>query len=352
MNLGKWLVVICCAGLFIACDDGDDRDDSILNMSDLTGKDWYYNAWLGEKYSYGEADLLEVVRFEKGGVLKLMDFSGRTEVKTGEWKSEGNKINLYYEGKEPVVWNVQHSGEDYIETIVNAQGKRKYTTDLGYLENLTADAFLVNEFTMGNYFHTHIGVDVRGNINVREGALIPAAGQSVPLENHGYYWSERSPKEEDIIDFDGKIREVRFYLRIGKGTNLKLRDFIYSENLPERVPGEMGLKAMGEASELTVQWYPFTSPRVYYQVEIFPRNMDLSKPYFVSRIQPAGSTGMKVKNTTAGEVNRLPELVPGETYGLRLSALLYEPGVDVINDEYSYANLQAVTYYTDVFIWK
>jgi len=32
--------------------------------------------------------------------------------------------------------------------------------------------------------------------------------------------------------------------------------------------------------------------------------------------------------------------------------LMFEPGVDVINDEYSFANLQAVTYFSRGFLWE
>lgn len=36
-------------GLCIVCFDSDDdgKDDTIMNMSELTGKYWYYNAWIG-----------------------------------------------------------------------------------------------------------------------------------------------------------------------------------------------------------------------------------------------------------------------------------------------------------------
>jgi len=80
--------------------------------------------------------------------------------------------------------------------------------------------------------------------------------------------------------------------------------------------------------------------------------MDLTQPYFVSRIQPATSTGMTINTTTSGEVNRIGELIKGESYQVRLTALMFEPGVDVINDEYSSANLQAVTYFSRGFLWE
>ena len=92
----KWLIVVCVAGLLGACKD-DGRDDTILDMSLLTGKDWYYNGWLGDRDSYDTGDLLEVVRFEKGGTLKNIDFSGRREYIVGEWfTAADNQITLAY----------------------------------------------------------------------------------------------------------------------------------------------------------------------------------------------------------------------------------------------------------------
>ena len=220
MKWGKLLLGVGWACVLYACSDDDGKDDTIMNMSELTGKYWYYNAWLGDKYGMGQSDLLEVIRFEKGGVLKMMEFGGRRVHAIGTWTGGDNQITMDLDDGDSIVWNVQRSGPDYIQTIVNAQGERKYTTDPGYLGELTADAFLVNEYTDGNQFKTYIGVDVRGNKNVKEVALIPADGKSIPVENHGYFWSERQPQSGDYVDFGGEKREVRFYLRIGKNTQL------------------------------------------------------------------------------------------------------------------------------------
>ena len=102
---------------------------------------------------------------------------------------------------------------------------------------------------------------------------------------------------------------------------------------------ESGLEAITElgTGALKVSWNSYQNPDIYYRVEIFSKKMDLTQPYFVSRIQPATSTGMTINTTTSGEVNRIGELIKGESYRVRLTALMFEPGVDVINDEYSSA---------------
>lgn len=348
IKTGKLLAGICLVCMMGGCSD-DGRDDTVLDMSNLTGKDWYYNAWLGEKYSFGSRDLLEVVRFERGGTLKNIDFSGRREYVVGKWTADGNRIEMRYDQGDAVKWNVQHSGEDYIRTIVNEQGVREYTSGPGILGDLTADAFLVNEYTFGNQFKTYVGADVRGNIDVREGSLILASGKSVGLANHDYYWTEEAPV---YIDFDGKDQEVRFYLRLGKDTHLKLSDSIYSENLILREPSEVNLKAMDKEGAVWVTWNPYPVQKVSYRVDILSEMMDVAHPYFVSRVQPVSTAGLQIRSTTAGDVNRISEMKSGKTYVVRLTALLYEPGIDFLNDNYGYANVQAISVFTEKFVWK
>ena len=136
MKWGKLLLGVGWACVLYACSDDDGKDDTIMNMSELTGKYWYYNAWLGDKYGMGQSDLLEVIRFEKGGVLKMMEFGGRRVHAIGTWTGGDNQITMDLDDGDSIVWNVQRSGPDYIQTIVNAQGERKYTTDPGYLGEL------------------------------------------------------------------------------------------------------------------------------------------------------------------------------------------------------------------------
>ena len=282
-----------------------------------------------------------------------MEFGGRRVHAIGTWTGGDNQITMdlddggLYSLECAAEWTGLYS--DYCECA-----RRTEIYDRSwYLGELTADAFLVNEYTDGNQFKTYIGVDVRGNKNVKEVALIPADGKSIPVENHGYFWSERQPQSGDYVDFGGEKREVRFYLRIGKNTQLKLQDTIYSQNLPQRTLSESGLEAITElgTGALKVSWNSYQNPDIYYRVEI-SKKMDLTQPYFVSRIQPATSTGMTINTTTSGEVNRIGELIKGESYRVRLTALMFEPGVDVINDEYSSANLQAVTYFSRGFLWE
>lgn len=353
MKIFRLLSVVCLSVFIFSCSK-DGRDDTVVNMSDLTGKFWYNNRWAGDKYAYTKDDVLQVVKFEKNGVLSVMDFGGRVERTAGTWTSKNNSITQYYTNGGEEVWDVLHSGDDYINAIINGQGTREYSTDAGYLENLTADAFLVNEYTAGNTYRTHIGVDVRGNRNIREAAMIVAVEQVIPLRNQAYYWCERNPENGDYIDFKGEEQDIRFYFKIGKDQNIKLQDRIYTENLPERSLSDFALNAsnLQGVSALTVTWQPYASSSIYYRIDILNERMELTNPYFVSRIQPVNSGRLEVKTGTAGEVNRMSDLKSGDKYVVRLAAILYEPGTDVINDEYAYANVQAVTYVIKSGIWE
>lgn len=348
----KWTIAVFVLVLLAACGK-DDRDDTVLNMNDLSGKFWYNNLWLGDPYSYVKNDVLEVVKFEKNGVLSVMDYGGRTERAAGKWVNRSNEITLEYLDGSTEVWNVLHSGSDYIRPIVNG-GERNYVTEPDYLKQLTADVFLVNEYTVGNSRQTYLGADVRGNLNIREAVLITGEGQTTPLVNKGYFWCERKPSGGDYIDFDGKEKEVRFYFKIGKSEQVKLSDRLFANNLPDRSPTDFALNAVNPlgVTTLTVTWNPYPESNVYYRVEVFNEQMDLINPYFASRIQPAGTGRLDVRTSTSGEVNRMDEMKSGTKYIVRLAAIRFEPQVDVINDQYANANLQAVTYTTRSCVWE
>lgn len=353
MRMFRLLLVMCLLMPLVSCKD-DKHDDTVVNMPDLTGKFWYNNRWAGDKYAYDKDDVLQVVKFEKNGVLSFMDFSGRMERTAGTWTLKNNAVTLSYTDGREDVWDILHSGSDYITAIINGQGTREYTTDAGYLDDLTADVFLVNEYTTGNAYRTRIGVDVRGNRNIREAAVVVAPEQVIPLKNQAYYWSERNPVSSDYIDFKGVEQDVRFYFKIGKNQDLKLQDRIYAGNVPERSLSDFALNAtnLQGVSALTVTWQPYPSSGIYYRIDVFNERMELTNPYFVSRIQPVNANRLEIKAGTAGEVNRMTDLKSGDKYIVRLVAILYEPGTDVINDEYAYANVQAVTYITKSGIWE
>lgn len=352
MKILKLLLIIYCLGFMASCKSDGGDDDTMVEMSDLTGIYWYNNRWLGDKYSYDKEDLLQVLKFEKNGTLAVMDYGGRKESVVGNWSNNKNEIVLTYKNGTTELWDVMHSGSDYIKAVVNG-GERTYKLKPENLEELTADAFLVNEIGVGNKYATTIGVDVRGNNNIREGALILSADpeEVIALENKKNFWCEKNREE---ATFAGTERDVRFYFRIGGSYHLKLSDRIYADNLEQRTADQFDLSAVNPSgvSTLNVSWNPFNNTAVYYRVEIFNKDMDLVNPVFISRIQSPETSLLKINATTAGEVNRMGEIKAGETYTVRLSSILFEPGIDVINNEYATVNIQAITYITKKILWE
>lgn len=354
MKMGKLWLGLCVLCLTAACSDDDGRDDTVLDMSYITGKEWYYNGWLGSKYEYEQNDLLQVIRFEKDNTWKTIDYSGRQKTGGGRWEEEGNTLTLTSgEGNRVEKWNVLRSGNDYIQVNINAMGERSYTTECDWLQDLTADAFYVNAWEDGMYA-TRIGVDVRGNRSIREVAMITATDQYHSLENKGYYWDE-GKAGVGVSETPEELR-VRFYFRIGSGREVKLEDLVEAENMVKRTPAEVGLVAsnFGEKQRLKVQWKPYhnSDRKVYYRVEMLTKTNKGEDLWFVSHILPAGTEEITLSESTGGEVNRLKEMKDGATYIVRLSAMIYEDEVDV-NDAYSYANLQAKTcFVTPGMIWQ
>lgn len=354
MKMGKLWLGLCVLCLTAACSDDDGRDDSVLEMSYLTGKDWYYNGWLGSKYEYEQNDLLQVIRFEKDNTWKTIDYNGRQKNDGGRWEQEGNTLTLSsVDGNGVEKWNILRSGNDYIQVNINAMGERSYTTDCDWLLDLTADAFYVNTWENGRYI-TYIGADVRGNRNIREAVMITASDHHRTLTNNGYWWNEGNVNGVELNDQE-EVR-VRFYFRIGSGREVKLEDVVETENMVRRTPAEVGLVAsnFGERYRLKVQWKPYDNAgrKVYYRVEMFTGTQKGENLWFVSHILPAGTEEITLSESTGGEVNKLKEMKDGQTYSIRLSAIIYEDRVDA-NDTYSYANLQAKTcFVTQGMVWQ
>ena len=335
--------------LLWSCNDGDGRDETILDMSYLIEKEWYYNAWMGDKTGVKTNDLLDVVRFNKEGVLKAIDFSGRREYNIGEWTSDGNRIEMNYNNGTSSSWYVLRSGKDYIQAVVNEAGQREYHTDLPYLKKLTADAFLVNEYSKDGKYRTYVGADIRGNKDLREAKLLLSNEQTSDMVMREYYMSEKDKLARPSEEAD----EVRFYVRIGRDKHLKLRDSLYEQNIKKVTPEELNLNIQSLSGTLNVSWNAYEDEHVFCRVEVLPENGDITQPYFVSHIQHPESDYLKINsNTTSGEVNRMDQMKKGRNYLLRFSFVMYEPGVDPLNDSYGYANVQSVSYFTRHFVWE
>lgn len=355
MRLYKLIFGLCCLGAMISCKDDDDNN-SLSDLDKLTGKYWYINNYLGNKTAYEVNDGINVVRFEGSGILTGMEYGGRRDSLLGEWRKEDDQLILTFLDGTEELWYLTSLGKDEIKARVNG-GDRVYRTEFAYLEDMKADAFLVNEYFKsgaGYRLKTYIGANVTGNRNIMEALMLLAADYNTKMLDRGYYWSERKPLDEDFIDFKGQKQQVRFYFKVGRKDQVKLDDYIYTGNLEPLEIGDYDLRVVNtpDAGKMTVKWNPVAQENVYYKVEVFNENMSLVTPYFVSNVQLPESSSLTIDFTTAGEINKINELKKGKKYVVRLTMLLYEPGIDFINNRFANNNIQAVTYVTKVTTWE
>lgn len=355
MKGGKCFLFFLLAGIFLACSDDDKRDDTILEIERVTGKYWYCMNWANTPNSYTTEDLVEVVKLEDNGKLWTMDFSGRVDREVGTWSNDENEITLRYNTGIMEKWGVLHNGNNYLTVMVN-KGERKYITEPSYLQDLTGDAYLVNEVKSSGAEPTRIGISVRGKntVNMSEASVIAASEKVFKLayQNKIKTWTDKGDIVAGEFDLPENARDILFYIKVA-GNSLKFKDRIYAENLPVRSFRDFGLNAYNEGKDLRVEWKPFDEASVYYRVEVLKENGDAANPYFVSQLY-AGIESLVINSNTKTETdvdNRMNDLKEGDKYVVRLSAILLEPGIDY-NHKYSNVNIQAISYVQRVLVWS
>lgn len=353
MNVMKgFMVVVGVCGILslFSCGDDDHNEPAYL-----AGKYWYINDYLGDKLSYTKDDGLKVLRFENSGALTGMDYSGRRDYLLGTWSQRDKDFTIDYNTGHQEDWYLLKLTNDELKVRVNG-GDRTYRSELSYLKDLKADAFLVNEYVkdgLGYRRRTHVGGRVCDNVEVREAVMIFSPEKSVVMKNKGIYWSEPTPGDGDFKEFDGTPTKVRFYFRIGSNNHVKLDDSIYTDNVPNCRLDEFDLRAIPalDAAKMVVKWAPLDAEKVFYRVELFDERM--KELYFSSNVQLPGLGELTINSSTAGEVNRMSDLKRGSTYTVRLTSLIFEPGMqDFINNKHSSNNVQALTYVEMPVVWQ
>lgn len=337
----------------IGCDSGDEVDR--LSMQAVTGKYWYNNRWQGDKTGFSQEDHMIAMKFDRNGTVFRMNCAGREVTCYGSWECEDNVLKLRSQNAEgeytEELWNLMYTGDERLDVIV-ANGERHYTSEPDYLKDLTVDAFLVNEYRNNEGHITFLDARIAGKPAMREGSLILDDHTNYTLKNFGPHWGVDRSKID--IELPAQERDVKFYLRIGHSNHVKFMDHIYDTNLPKRLPADFNLQAVnaGGSSTLKVTWEPYTNSDICYRVEILNPDKDPINPYFVSVLQGSNSSTIAINENSAGSVNRMNDLQAGDNFIVRLSAILFEPEVDAINDRYGEGNIQAITYVEKRVIWE
>lgn len=362
MEMGKLFLVLTAVLCWGACSKDDGRDDTVLDLKNVTGKYWYSLNWANNPEGYTTDDLVEVVKLEDNGKVWTLDFGGKMEKETGRWENgDNNDITLYYYNGTTEKWGVLHSGSDYLTVRVN-KGERKYVTEPAALEAMTGDAFLVNEVKNVGTEPTRIGVAIGGKnaVNMSSSSVVIVAPEEVfrlAYQARSKSWTDKGDIFAGDFGLPETARDILFSVKI-VGLQLKFKDRIYAENLPARTFREFGLDGINEGRTLYVEWNPFAETGIFYRIEVFKTQAnddlspDLANPYFVSQLY-GHSDRLEITSATkteGGTENKIGDLRIGDKYVLRLSAVLLEPGVDP-NHKYSLANLQAITYVQRTLVW-
>lgn len=356
MKILKWMLGMVCLCGVISCNDEEGRDDTILEMHRITEKYWYCTNWANNKDGYTTDDLLEILKFGEDGKLWRMDFGGKVDEVVGSWTSSNNEIILKYVAGGEEKWNVLHSGDNYLHVKVN-KGERNFTLEPRYLQNLAADAFLIQEISKTEEIPLRVGVEITGTNTVNIGGdaeVILAKDQIVPLvyKSRTKSWNARDVIEANRLGLPGEERLVVFYISAA-GNPVKFSDYIYAGEVPSKSFDAFQLNAINKGQVLEVSWDAFSQPGIYYRVEVLNGDMDTSNPYFVSVLYDNIHALSITKDTKTNNdlPNRMGELKNGMNYVVRLSAIVLEPGIDY-NHKYSYTNIQSVTFVKRAFVWE
>lgn len=325
----------------------DDDKDFVLNTERLSGVDWYYNGYKGDQFSYASPDVLEVMRFENNKQIIGIEFSGRRDSVAGSWEEIGvNTLRMDWNFKTAETWTVMDCSGKALK-VNNGWGDREYRNDLSYLENLTGDAFWVNEFD-SDVLKTRLGVRLEGNKSIREGyayaLLSDETSGRIKLQRLGSStWGENTQQN---VGYDKKAKRVRFSCRIG-GNYVKFDEYLSADNFPVVNKNEIGMTMAKTENIWIIAWKDIQvdDKEICYRLEVYDEKEE-GNPYYVSQLIAYPKNGFELSRNSAGVINRLNDLNPDKKYKLRLTVAMLEDGI-AFNNTYAPNNLQAVIYVTD-----
>ncbi|WP_372751141.1 hypothetical protein [Labilibaculum sp.] len=342
--------------LFSCGSSSGDEEEVDFDSSDLTNQYWYANPYLSSGYSYDDAVI--VCRFESGGILKRQEFSGRRDEVAGSWTLVDDELVIrdttISESNEQD-WFIQSSSTASYLKLNSESGTREFYTNIDDLEDVTADAYVVNElYIVDGVFQSAYKMEyvVYGS-SLSEVTVLPDASTSLEMEDFTDYLGEKVfyLKEEDRYDyfdvFEG-ASEVKFYLKTDDGDQYKLEEQVYDSVIPVLDNYSITSSHSVGSSSITINWTAIDEGDIYYYVEILDQDENEYQPMFRSTRQSASAGEAKtltIDSSTASEYENLDDLVVGEDYYVKISGFKYEDGIDADNSSNKEENIQAVSRY-------
>ncbi|MBL4560658.1 MAG: hypothetical protein JKX79_06690 [Labilibaculum sp.] len=333
-----------------------DEVDFEFKSSDLTNKYWYANPYLSSDYNRNDA--LIVYRFEGGGVLKRQEFSGRRDKLVGSWSLNDNELIIEDESisdDNRQEWFIQSNSIATYLKLNSSSGTRELYTDIDEINDVTADAYVVNDLrVVNNSYKSDYRMEyvVYGE-NIKECKVLPDADTSFELDDftdfqgEKVYYLKESDRANYFDNFDG-ASVVKFYLKLDGGESYKLEEQVYEYEIDALDNFSTTATHASGAGSVTINWNAIDEDDIYYFVEILDKNANEYLPKFRSTRQSADAGEAKlleIDNLTDSEFEALDELAIGEDYYVKISGFKYEDGIDPDNSSNKEINIQAVTRY-------
>jgi|GEM_PF-2119802 len=334
---------------------GGDDEDFEFKSSDLTNKYWYANPYLSSDYD--RDDELIVYRFEGGGVLKKQEFSGRRDEVVGEWSLVDNELVIEDESISPTdrqEWFIQSKSTSTYLKLNSTNGTREFYTEIEGLNDITADAYVVNDLRLvnGTYESSFRYEYAVYGTELSQVKVLPNESTTIELEDftdfqgEKVYYLKESDREEYFDAYPGS-QTVKFFLK-ANGENYKLEDQMYSEAITAMDNFSTTATHASASGSVTINWKAIDEDNIYYYVEILDKNGNEYQPKFRSTRQPAVAGEDKVltiDNSIANELEALSELEVGEDYFVKITGFKYEDDIDPNNSSNKEMNIQAATRY-------
>lgn len=355
--------IVLLSFLFCSCSSSSD-DNTVefeLTKEILTQGYWYSNIYLDSDYS--TADGLEALKFEVNGDVKQMELSGMRESVVGNWDLDGNYIIITKGDDEERLRVIEENSSDkHLKLYVGNNAFKEYYREYDFLNGLSADAFLVNEYTLdGSGYHakTRYGYRFTG-MNVVDATVLLSDSKTVALikENGAFVQDVESIDENtDYFEFDELAKDIRFYAKVN-GTKLKLKDVVYSSNIEHLNYANILVNHAIGSNVVTVSWNKLEDSEgsenedVRYRVDIYPESngkIDMANPVFISGNILSNIGSFEINSNIEDVDGNAPDfslLSAGSNFYVVVSAILYEPDINAdfgINKD---INIQAISSFT------
>lgn len=358
------LSVVLLAFAMTSCGGSSGGGDKEIEFEqrDLVNKVWYSNPYLSKDYSNDDAVI--AYRFESGGMLKRQQYSGKIEKNVGNWSLVDDVIEITdnsIDGGTTQKWFIQSESTSEVLKLNSNGGKREFKTAIGDLEDVTADAYIVNDLRLveGVYKADYrIDFEVYGQNLEEVTAMLSSTKEEDLVEAKDYKNDKIFALSDEGLDRylenSDDNYSVRFYLKTNGNDKFKLDEDLSDDKLVNLDQTKVNFVKSPASASVTVEWKALDGDDVFYIVEILSSISNSEQALFRSYLQPANSGDEKsldISNKIGADLPLSSNMVIGENYFVRISGIKYEDGIDPVNSSNKLYNIQAKTVFTFKITW-